>query len=255
MKAVILAGGFGTRISEYTHSIPKPMIPIGNVPILAHIIEIYAKYGIDEIIILGGYKVEVIQEYFYNTMWVRRDMQLDFKNSKITYINSTQEVFSNLKITILDTGANTMTGGRLLRAKKYLENDECFHFTYGDGLSNVNLNEVINIHRKSNSIATLTAVKPPARYGELTIQQNTVLEFKEKPKLDSGYINGGFFVLSNEIFNYLHDDSTVFEKSPLENLAREGKLSCFHHEGFWQSVDTKKEKDYLDSLVTQKPWI
>ena len=227
MKVVILAGGLGTRISEYTKTIPKPMIPINNVPILIHIINHYKKYNFKEFYIAVGYKSNVIKNYF--------------KNNKI----------KNCKINLIHTGQNTMTGGRLKRLSKYL-GKETFLMTYGDGLSNINLKKLIKFHKKKGKIITLTAVRPPARFGAIKIVKNKVKYFKEKSSLDEGWINGGFFVIEPEIFKYIKNDKTYFERAPLEKLANKGELSAFKHHGFWQCMDTQRDKEILERKIKSK---
>jgi len=226
MKVVILAGGLGTRISEYTKTIPKPMIPINNVPILIHIINHYKKYNFKEFYIAVGYKSNVIKNYF--------------KNNKI----------KNCKINLIHTGQNTMTGGRLKRLSKYL-GKETFLMTYGDGLSNINLKKLIKFHKQKKKIMTLTAVRPPARFGAIKIANNKVKYFKEKSSLDEGWINGGFFVIEPEIFKYIKNDKTYLERGPLEKIASQGKLIAFKHYGFWQCMDTLRDKEILEKKIKE----
>ena len=230
MKAVILAGGYGTRISEESHLKPKPMIEIGEKPILWHILKTYSSYGINEFVICCGYKGEQIKEYFTN-------------------FNS-----ETWKIELVDTGLDTMTGGRLKRIQSHI--DDTFCVTYGDGLCNIDINNLISFHREKKSIATLTAVHPPERFGVLSLNDDYVTEFHEKHSGESSWINGGFFVFEPEIFDYLDDDMTVLEKFPLETLAKENQLTAFKHNGFWYPMDTLREKKYLENLwVTEKaPW-
>ncbi len=224
MKVVILAGGLGTRISEYTKTIPKPMIPINKVPILIHIINHYRKYKFNNFYIAVGYKSNVIKNYF--------------KKKKI----------KKCKINIVDTGLNTMTGGRLKRLSRYLKKDT-FLMTYGDWLSNVNLKSLIKFHKKKKKLMTLTAVRPPARFGAIKIANNKVKYFKEKSSLDEGWINGGFFVIEPEIFKYIKNDKTYLERKPLEKLAKSGKLIAFKHYGFWQCMDTLRDKVILENKL------
>tara|TARA_Y100000816_G_scaffold247006_1_gene195560 strand:+ start:3334 stop:4017 length:684 start_codon:yes stop_codon:yes gene_type:complete len=224
MKVVILAGGLGTRLSEYTRTIPKPMVPINKVPILIHIINHYRKYKFNNFYIAVGYKSNVIKNYF--------------KKKKI----------KNCKINIVDTGLNTMTGGRLKRLSRYLKKDT-FLMTYGDGLSNVNLKNLIKFHKKKKKLMTLTAVRPPARFGAIKIANNKVKYFKEKSSLDEGWINGGFFVIEPEIFKYIKNDKTYLERKPLEKLAKSGKLTAFKHYGFWQCMDTLRDKVILENKL------
>lgn len=227
MKTVILAGGQGTRIPEYTKKIPKPMIKVGGAPLLTHIMKFYQSYGFNEFIIAVGYKGHIIKNYY--------------KNSK---------EFKNLKV--VDTGNHTMTGGRILRLKKLFSINENFFLTYGDGLSNVNLKKLLNFHVKSKKIATLTAVHPPVRFGELKIRKNNVLKFEEKPESISTWINGGFFVLNYKIFKSIRNDQTIFEKSSLELLTKKKNLAAFKHNGFWKCMDNLGDKNFLEKLFKQK---
>ena len=230
MKCVILAGGYGTRISEESHLKPKPMVEIGGKPILWHILKIYSSYGINEFVICCGYKGEIIKEYFSNN-------------------NSTQ-----WNVELVDTGTDTMTGGRLKRIQNHI--DDTFCATYGDGLGNIDINNLISFHREKKSVATLTATHPPERYGILSLNEDYVTEFREKHSGESSWINGGFFVFEPEIFDYIHNDSTVLEKSPLETLAKENKLTAFKHNGFWYPMDTLREKNHLEELYKSGniPW-
>ena len=223
MKVVILAGGFGTRLSEYTDSIPKPMVPIGNKPIIEHIMEIYAHHGHKEFYIALGYKGEVIKKHFQN-----------FKK--------------DWKINLIDTGADTFTGGRLKRLEKYLSEDN-FLLTYGDGLSNININELINFHEKHKKIVTISAVRPPARFGSLSLNGSDVTRFKEKTQLGESWINGGFFVISPKFFKFLKGDDTVLESYRLEKVTDLKEIKAFKHEGFWQCMDHKLDKDLLDKMI------
>ena len=227
MKVVILAGGLGTRISEYTKIIPKPMIPINDVPILIHIINHYRKYNFNNFYIAVGYKSKIIKDYF--------------KKKK----------FKDCKINIIDTGLKTMTGGRLKRLSKYL-GKETFLMTYGDGVSNVNLKKLIAFHKQKKKIMTLTAVRPPARFGAIKITNNIVKYFKEKSNLDEGWINGGFFVIEPELFKYIKNDKTYLERGPLEKIASQGELVAFKHYGFWQCMDTLRDKEILENLLKRK---
>ena len=244
MKAVILAGGYGTRISEETHLKPKPMIEIGGKPLLWHIMKTYSEHGINDFIICCGYKGYMIKEYFANYFLHMSDVTFDMKNNKMTVHKKSVEPWS---VTLVDTGLNTMTGGRLKRIKEHVKN-ETFCFTYGDGLSNVNISELISFHKKNNSKATVTSVQPPGRFGTLDISGNKIINFKEKPAGDGNWINGGYFVLEPSVFDYLKDDNTIWEREPLEKLAEENELSAFKHTGFWQPLDTLRDKNYLDEL-------
>ena len=231
MKVVILAGGFGTRLSEYTDSIPKPMVPIGGKPILEHIMDIYSHYGHREFFIALGYKGDVIQDYF-------------------------KKIKKNWKVNLIETGSDTLTGGRLKRLEKYLSK-ESFLLTYGDGISNININDLIKFHRSHNKIVTISAVRPPARFGSLSLEGSDVLKFKEKTQLGESWINGGFFVINPTFFKFLKDDNTVLEKEPLEEITQLKEIKAFRHEGFWQCMDHKLDKDYLEQLIIDKkaPWI
>ncbi|MBK5241003.1 glucose-1-phosphate cytidylyltransferase [Clostridium sp.] len=245
MKAVILAGGFGTRLSEETSLKPKPMVEIGEKPILWHLLNIYSHYGINDFVICCGYKGYVIKEYFANYFMHMSDVTVDLKNGDIEYHNSKAEPW---KITLVDTGLNTMTGGRVKRIKDYVDN-ETFMLTYGDGVADVDLNKLLELHKSNGKIATVTAVQPSGRFGALTIDSSAnVKSFIEKPAGDGAWINGGFFVLEPEIFDYIKDDRTVFEKEPLENLAKENKLNAYKHKGFWKPMDTLRDKNELDEL-------
>lgn len=253
MKAVILAGGFGTRLSEETITKPKPMVEIGDKPILWHILNIYSYWGINEFIICLGYKGYMIKEYFVNYHLHNCDITVDIKSGEIYYHNNFNQ---DWKITLVDTGLNTMTGGRIKRIQKYVSN-ETFMLTYGDAVADININELYKSHIKSNKIATVTAVRPPGRFGTLIIDnENNVIEFIEKPAGDGAWINGGFFVLEPEIFNYIKDDTTIFEREPLERLAKENQLNAYKHYGFWKAMDTLRDKIELENLWNSgiAPW-
>ena len=246
MKVVILAGGFGTRISEESHLKPKPMIEIGGQPILWHIMKCFQKYGFDEFIICAGYKQEIVKEYFSHYYLHHNNITFDFtKENKKVYYNGDVEPW---KVTIVDTGLNTMTGGRVKRIKDYV-GDQPFLLTYGDGICDVNLDELVKFHKNSKRLLTLTAVQPLARFGILDIAKNgDVSRFSEKSKDDVGWINGGYMVVEPEVFNYLTDDKTVFEREPLERLAKEGQLNAYKHSGFWQCMDTQRDKSVLEQM-------
>lgn len=244
MKAVILAGGFGTRISEETHLKPKPMIEIGGMPILWHIMKWYSHYGINEFVICCGYKGYMIKEYFANYFLHMSDITFDMKTNSMEVH---QQHAESWKVTLVDTGINTMTGGRLKKIREYLDN-ETFCFTYGDGLSNIDLDELISFHKQNNKLSTLSAVQPPGRYGALKIENNLVQKFMEKPEGDGGWINGGFFILEPKVFDYIKDDSTIWEREPLEKLSSEGQLRAFKHNGFWHPLDTLRDKNHLEKL-------
>jgi glucose-1-phosphate cytidylyltransferase len=254
MKAVILAGGLGTRISEETHLRPKPMIEVGGKPILWHIMKHYSHFDVTDFIICCGYKGEVIKDYFSKYFLLNSDVTFDLSNNSMEVHERNSE---NWRVTLVDTGEHTMTGGRLKRVKRYVQDEELFCFTYGDGVGDVNIAKLIDFHRANDALATLTAVYPPGRFGALDIDTNhRVHSFKEKPKGDGGQINGGFFVLSPKVIDLIEDDSTVWERGPLEALASSGDLSAFRHEGFWQPMDTLRDKVHLDELWASgsAPW-
>jgi len=252
MKAVILAGGFGTRISEETHLKPKPMIEIGGMPLLWHIMKIYSAFDINEFIICCGYKGYMIKEYFANYSLHMSDITFDLTKNDFKVHQKFTEPW---KITLVDTGLNTQTGGRLKRIKNYLD-DETFCFTYGDGLSNIDIQKSIDFHNNNNNLGTVTAVQPPGRFGALEVDDSNVLSFKEKPQGDSSWINGGFFVFEPAVFDYIDNDDTILERKPLENLSKEGKLGAYKHQGFWQGLDTLRDRNQLDSLWNSNtaPW-
>lgn len=254
MKAVILAGGLGTRISEETHLKPKPMIEIGGKPILWHIMKIYSYHGINDFVICCGYKGYVIKEYFANYFLHMSDVTFDMVNNRMEVH---QQYADPWRVTLVDTGEETMTGGRLKRVAPYLKDEEAFCFTYGDGVSDVNITELIAFHRAQSTLATLTATYPPGRFGALDIHSNNrVASFKEKPKGDGGMINGGFFVLSPKVIDLVKDDASIWEREPLEALAAKGQLSAYQHHGFWQPMDTLRDKHHLEELWAsgKAPW-
>ncbi len=246
MKAVILAGGLGTRISEETDIKPKPMIEIGGKPILWHIMKIYSSNGINDFIICCGYKGYVIKEYFANYFLHMADVTF---NMETNHMEVHQKDAEKWNVTLINTGDNTMTGGRLKRVKDYLDKNEDFCFTYGDGVSDVNIKKLIDFHKKHNKIATVTGVQPPGRYGALDIEGDKVIGFTEKPAGDNGSINGGFFVIEPNFLNYLKSDKTFLEKDPLEKAAKKKQLVAYKHTGFWQCMDTKRDKEILDKKV------
>lgn len=254
MKVVILAGGFGTRISEESHLKPKPMIEIGERPILWHIMKIYSYYGFNDFIICLGYKGYCIKEYFAHYFLHESDVTFDFTNNNQRKIhNHTAEPW---RVTLVNTGIETMTGGRVKRIKPYVGN-EPFMLTYGDGVSDVNIQELLNYHKSHGKLATVTSVQPTGRFGALELSENNrVLGFREKPKGDGHWINAGFFVLQPEVFDYIKDDSTILEREPLENLAKDGELVAHKHHGFWQPMDTIRDKKYLEELwqSNNAPW-
>lgn len=244
MKAVILAGGFGTRLSEETHIKPKPMVEIGGFPILWHVMKIYSAYGINDFIVCCGYKGYVIKEYFSNYFLHMSDVTIDLKNN---HIDIREKFVEPWKITLVDTGLETQTGGRLKRVEKYLD-DESFCFTYGDGVSDINIAELIKFHKKKKKIATVTAVQPPGRFGTLDLDGEDVIDFKEKIADGSKWINGGFFIFEKEIIKYIENDFTILEKEPLETLAKKSQLCAYKFNGFWQHVDTLRDQRYLENL-------
>ena len=252
MKAVILAGGFGTRISEETQLKPKPLIEIGGMPLLWHIMKTYSHYGINDFIICCGYKGYMIKEYFANYSLHKSNITFDLNKNKIE-IHSTE--VEPWRITLVDTGSDTMTGGRLKRVKEFLDN-ESFCFTYGDGLSDINLKELIDFHKKQKTLATVTGVRPPARFGAMSIIKNKVTKFQEKPEGDGDWINGGFFVLEPKVLDYINEDKTIWEREPLEKLSSDNQLSAYLHSGFWQPVDTIRDKNSLEELwkLNKAPW-
>lgn len=253
MKAVILAGGLGTRISEETAARPKPMIEIGGKPILWHILKTYSHHGITDFVICCGYKGYVIKEYFANYFLHMSDVTFDLsKNSMEVHQHSAEP----WKVTLVDTGDETMTGGRVKRIQKYVKDEESFCLTYGDGLSDVNITKLVAFHKAQNVKATLTATIPQARFGVLDLQRDRVKNFREKPQGDGSMINGGFFVLSPKVIDYIQDDKTIWEREPLEQLAEDGQLAAFTHEGFWQPMDTLRDKNHLETLWQsgQAPW-
>ena len=253
MKAVILAGGLGTRLSEETVTKPKPMVEIGGKPILWHIMKTYSYYGINDFIICCGYKGYVIKEYFANYFLHQSDVTFDMKKNKMTVHKDRAEPWT---VTLIDSGDNSMTGGRLKRVLTYLKNEEAFCFTYGDGVADINIKSLIDFHKSHGKQATLTATYPPGRFGALDIKDNQVQKFEEKPKGDGALINGGYFVLSPKVIERISGDSTSWEQEPLKGLAADGELMSFKHEGFWQPMDTLRDKIYLDELLEQEkaPW-
>lgn len=252
MKAVILAGGFGTRLSEKTQNIPKPMVEIGGKPMLWHIMNIYAHHGIEEFIIALGYKSEVVKEYFVNFYAFNNDITLDLANGE-THIHAGKQ--PNWKIHLVDTGLNTMTGGRLKRLKKWI-GDDTFLMTYGDGVSDVNITDLLHHHKTEGKEATVTAVHPAARFGGLSIEKSCVTEFTEKNQSKEGWINGGFFVLEPSVLDLIENDKTIWERTPLETLAAKNQLSAYCHSGFWQPMDTLREYQMLESMweAGKAPW-
>lgn len=254
MKVVLLAGGLGTRISEESHLKPKPMIEIGGKPILWHIMKIYSHHGLNDFIICCGYKGYVIKEFFANYFLHNSDVTFDLQENSMKIHNSSSEPW---KVTLVDTGQETMTGGRLKRIAPFLTDNEDFCMTYGDGVSDVNISDLIKFHKFHNKLATLTATQPPGRFGVLEFKEQTkVSSFREKPSGDGNWINGGFFVLNKKVIDCIKDDSTVWEKEPLESLANQEQLQAFFHKGFWQPMDTLRDKNHLESLWSngKAPW-
>jgi glucose-1-phosphate cytidylyltransferase len=253
MKAVILAGGLGTRISEETHLKPKPMIEIGGKPILWHIMKIYSSHNVNEFIVCCGYKGYVIKEYFANYFLHMSDITFDISQNSMEVHRKTAEPW---KVTLLDTGDKTMTGGRLKRVKNYLDPKEPFCFTYGDGLSDIDISKTIEFHKEKGKLATVTAVQPPGRYGALECNGDIVKGFTEKPKGDGGRINGGFFVLNPEVIDLIEGDNTSWEEKPLNNLASSDQMVAFNHDGFWQPMDTLRDRQHLEELWSSNkaPW-
>lgn len=253
MKAVILAGGLGTRISEETHLKPKPMIEIGGKPILWHIMKLYSAHGINEFVICCGYKGYIIKEYFANYFLHMSDVTFDMSNNSMQVHQRNAEPW---KVTLVDTGEQTLTGGRLKRVAEYVKDEEAFCFTYGDGLSDVNITELVKFHQQHGRLATVTGVQPPGRYGALELNGQQVKGFAEKPRGDGGWINGGFFVLSPKCIDHIDNDQSSWEGAPLIYLAQTGQLMAYEHEGFWQPMDTLREKTLLESLWAsgEAPW-
>jgi len=252
MKVVILAGGFGTRISEESHLKPKPMIEIGEKPILWHIMKYYSGFGYDDFIICLGYKSYVIKEFFSNYFLYSADITFDLANNQMEIHNSFAEKW---KVTLVETGLNTMTGGRIKQIAKYIGN-ETFMLTYGDGVSNVDVKELLEFHQTHKKMVTLTTIQPEGRFGGLDIINNKVHAFREKSKHDTGWINGGFMVLNPDVFAYIKDDQTVFEQEPLEKIAEAGELMAYKHTGFWQCMDTQRDKSHLETIwqTGNAPW-
>jgi glucose-1-phosphate cytidylyltransferase len=252
MKVVILAGGLGTRISEETTLRPKPMIEIGGKPILWHLMKIYSAHGINDFIICLGYKGYMIKEYFANYFLHMSDVTIDLTKNRTEVHQNSAEPW---RITMVDTGESTMTGGRLKRVRRYLD-DEDFCFTYGDGVGNVDVTSLIQFHKEQRTLATLTATQPPGRFGALNMDQRKITSFREKPQGDGGWINGGFFVLSPKVIDYIEGDASIWEREPMERLATEGQMSAYLHRGFWQPMDTLRDKNHLEELwaTGSAPW-
>jgi len=253
MKAVILAGGLGTRLAEETSTRPKPMVEIGGRPIIWHIMKIYSHFGVNDFVVCLGYKGYLIKEYFANYALHMSDVTIDMRAGTTQVHRNTAE---DWRISLVDTGDETMTGGRLKRAMQYLGDDEDFCLTYGDGVGNVDIGAAIAFHHSHGKRATVTAVQPSGRFGQLALEDNQVTSFMEKPQDEGGWINGGFFVLSRDVLNYIEGDETIWEREPLERLSREGELRAFFHEGFWQPMDTLRDRTNLETLWADRaaPW-
>ncbi|MCW7493175.1 glucose-1-phosphate cytidylyltransferase [Leptospira sp. 2 VSF19] len=253
MKTIILAGGFGTRLAEYTDVIPKPMVTIGNKPMLWHIMKSYSFHGYKDFVLALGYKAELVKDYFLNYYKLSSDFTVNLKNGEIDFLNISEAL--DWKVTLVDTGLKTLTGGRVKRLKEYIGN-QTFMLTYGDGLSNVNIAELVKFHKSHGKMVTVTAVHPSARFGELEIHDSLVKSFQEKPQTNQGWINGGYFVINPDFFDLIEGDQTLLEKDPLELAAKKGELMAFQHDGFWQCMDTKRDRDYLEELwKAGAPWI
>jgi len=252
MKVVILAGGYGTRLSDYTEAIPKPMVSIGNRPILWHIMSIYARFGFKDFYLALGYKAEVVKEYFLHYRGFNSDFTIDLSNGEITTF---QHNAADWKVTLVDTGQETMTGGRVKRLQPFIGN-ETFMLTYGDGLADIDICALVKFHRSHGKMVSVTSVHPGARFGELAIVNDKVVSFKEKPQTGQGWINGGFFVIEPGFFELIADDRTVLEATPLEKAAQMGELMAFCHDGFWQCMDTKRDRDLLEAMWSSQkaPW-
>jgi glucose-1-phosphate cytidylyltransferase len=254
MKVVILCGGLGTRLSEETQLRPKPMVEIGGRPILWHIMQIYARHGFTEFTLALGYKGDIIKDYFLHYRARQSDLMVDLKSGEVVYSNPTAEGW---RVSMVETGAYTMTGGRLLRLKHHLQPGGTFLFTYGDGVADIDVAKVLSYHRSHGRLATVTAVRPSARFGGLHVDGGRVLHFKEKPQSGEGWINGGFFAFEPGVFDYLENDATVLEQSPLESLVRDGQLMAYEHPGYWQCMDTIRDRDALQALWESgcAPWL
>lgn len=252
MKVVILAGGLGTRLSEETTLKPKPMVEIGGNPILWHIMKHYSSFGFNEFVICLGYRGYCVKEYFSNYFLHNSDVTFDLRNNKLAVHSNEAESW---QVTLIDTGLNTMTGGRLKRIAPHIDSEN-FCLTYGDGLSNINISSLVSFHEKHGKLATITSVQPPGRFGSLEVEENRVVGFTEKPHGEGGWINGGFFVLNKKVFELIEDDTTVWEQEPLRGLSQNGQLMAYFHKGFWQPMDTLREKYYLEKLWNsgEAPW-
>lgn len=255
MKSVLLCGGLGTRLSEETHLVPKPMVKVGEIPILQHIMGIYSKHGFNDFVLALGFKAEVIKQHFLNFYALNNDLSISLKTGEVKHIREKQKDWN---VDLIDTGMQTLTGGRLLRLKEHLKGEKTFMMTYGDGVADIDIKKLVEFHKSHGKIATFTAVRPPSRFGVIDFEGDKVVSFKEKPQTQDGWINGGFFVLETKVFDYLNEgDQTIFERHPLEKLAEDGQLMAYKHEGFWQCMDTLRDKTYLNGLVEngQAPWL
>ena len=252
MKVIILAGGFGTRLSEYTQTIPKPMVSIGGRPILWHIMNSYAKYGHSDFYLALGYKAELIKEYFLNYKSLNSDFTIDLESGKVS---AHQNDSVNWKVTLVDTGLNSMTGGRVKRMRDFI-GEEPFLLTYGDGVADINISSLIDFHKSHGKMVTISAVRPNARFGEIQMEGNKVISFQEKPQTTKSWINGGYFIIEPEFFELIENDNTILERDPLEKAVSIGELMAYHHDGYWQCMDTKRDRDSLEELwVSDKaPW-
>jgi glucose-1-phosphate cytidylyltransferase len=252
MKTVILCGGLGTRLSEETHLKPKPMVEIGNKPIVWHIMKKYENFGFNDFILALGYKGDHVKDYFVNYNLRTSDFHINTLKGRIDLKTSPKEDWN---VSLINTGLHTFTGGRLLRLKENIS--ETFMLTYGDGVCDVNLSELVKFHKSHGKIATVTSVRPPARFGDMKIEKNKVVKFKEKPQTETGWINGGYFIFEPQIFDYLKDDNTILEQEPLENLSKDGQLMAYKHHGFWQCMDTIRDRDYLNNKIEkgETPWL
>lgn len=255
MKVVILAGGYGTRLAEETQIKPKPMVEIGGKPILWHIMKIYSHFGMKDFYPALGYKGEYIKDFFFNYTSKTRDFSVNLKSGEVNF-HETAQAAEDWMINLYDTGKDTMTGGRLLRLKPYLQNEKAFMLTYGDGVCDVDIKKLLDFHNSHGKAATVTAVRPPARFGALEIIENKVTDFHEKPQVGEGWINGGFFIFTPKVFEYLENDATVLEQSPLEKLAKAGELMAYQHQGFWHCMDTVRDRDVLEKMwsTNKAPW-
>ena len=252
MKVILLAGGYGTRLSEYTDSIPKPMVRIGDKPILWHIMKNYAHFGHKDFYLALGYKAEVIKEYFLNFSYLNSDFSVDLSSGNVSNIKKND---IDWRVNLIDTGEDSLTGGRVKRLQKHIGN-EPFMLTYGDGLANIDLDKLLKFHKKHGKLITMSAVRPTARFGEIFTSGDKVTSFLEKPQLQDGWINGGFFVIEPEFFDYIKDDSTMLEREPLEKAVKEEQLMVFRHQGFWQCMDSKRDKELLEKLSGKNaPWL